>query len=901
MNRNFGRQAARVFVLVAAPCFALFPLKTQAEILDADARVSSPGIVRATLDNGLRVVIVRNTLAPVVSTNVNYLVGADETPEGFPGMAHAQEHMMFRGSPGLTGDQLADIGSVMGGNFNADTRQTVTQYFYTVPAEDLDVALQIEALRMKEVLATDDDWARERGAIEQEVAQDVSSPEYVLSTMLREAIFAGSTYAHDGLGTRPSFEVTTAAMLKEFHDRWYAPNNAILVVVGNVDPEAALAKVKVLFGAIPAKVLPARPRIEFSPVVPQELKLDSDLPYGAEVIALRFPGLESPDFAAVEVLVDILKSQRGDLYELVPKGKALGTDFSFDPSPKASLAYALAAFPAAGDAKALEQDMRSILKKIAANGVPPDLVAAAKLTERRGAEFQKTSIGGLATVWSEAVALYGLDDPDDDLVRIEKVTVEDVNRVARKYLDLDHAVTAVLSPHGSGKTTSSSGFGGQESIALGEGNSTQLPDWAAGSAERLVVPASTVHPAVSVLDNGVTLIVQPEDVSDTVSIYGHVSNRPELQVPKGKEGLSELLTQLFPYGSQRLDRIAFQRALDAIGADESAGTDFALQVLSDNFPRGVELLADNLLHPALPKEAFEITRRQVAETIAGELTSPSYLSERALRAALFPKHDPTLREALPETVNAISLKDVRDYYNAVFRPDMTTIVVIGRITPERAQEVIAKYFGGWAANGAPPRTALPAVPLNDAAASAVPDESRVQDKVTLAETLGLTRLHPDYYALELGNNVLGGAFYSTRLTRDIRKEAGLVYSIQSSFEFSQTRGLYTVTYACDPQNVEKVHRMAKEEVRRMQLAPVGKDELLRVKALMLRRIPLDEASFDDIAHGLLAREALGLPLDEPTIAARRYLELGASEVQAAFKKWLRPEALVRVSQGPGTE
>ena len=97
----------------------------------SDATAPPAGdIVRATLPNGLRVVIVRNTLAPVVSTSVNYLVGADETPAGFPGMAHAQEHMMFRGAPGLSADQLANIGSIMGGHFNADTRQTVTQYLY---------------------------------------------------------------------------------------------------------------------------------------------------------------------------------------------------------------------------------------------------------------------------------------------------------------------------------------------------------------------------------------------------------------------------------------------------------------------------------------------------------------------------------------------------------------------------------------------------------------------------------------------------------------------------------------------------------------------------------------------------------------------------------------------------
>ena len=136
------------------------------------------GVLRATLDNGLRVVIVRNTLAPVVTTIVNYQVGSNETPEGFPGMAHAQEHMMFRGSPGLSANQLAGMIAAMGGMFDADTQQTVTQYFLTTPAEDLDVALRIEAIRMRGVLDSEKLWSQERGAIEQEVAQDLYSAEY---------------------------------------------------------------------------------------------------------------------------------------------------------------------------------------------------------------------------------------------------------------------------------------------------------------------------------------------------------------------------------------------------------------------------------------------------------------------------------------------------------------------------------------------------------------------------------------------------------------------------------------------------------------------------------------------------------------------------------------------------
>ena len=194
----------------------------------------------------------------------------------------------------------------------------------------------------------------------------------------------------------------------------------------------------------------------------------------------------------------------------------------------------------------------------------------------------------------------------------------------------------------------------------------------------------------------------------------------------------------------------------------------------------------------------------------GSSPARAYLSGRSLHAALFPKHDPTLREPLPETVNAIGMKDLRNYYKAVFRPDLTTIVVIGKVTPQRARTVIEKYFGAWSATGPTPTTVLPAVPLNAPAISAVPDASRVQDRVTLAETLGLTRLSPDYYALELGNNVLGGAFYASRLSRDIRKDAGLVYYVESQFQFSRTRGIYFVQYACDPQNVGEGARHGSE-------------------------------------------------------------------------------------------
>ena len=291
-------------------------------------------------------------------------------------------------------------------------------------------------------------------------------------------------------------------------------------------------------------------------------------------------------------------------------------------------------------------------------------------------------------------------------------------------------------------------------------------------------------------------------------------------------------------------------------------------------------------------------RSQVAATVAGRLQSPDYLASRALKAALYPKSDPTLRQATPATVSGLTLADIQDYFSKVFRPDQTVIIVIGKVTPEQARQVIEQYFGQWTAFGPKPNVLLPPVPPNTPASMAVPDASRVQDEVDLAETLGLTRSHPDYYALVLGNHVLGGGFYATRLYQQLREATGLVYSVEVGLEANQTRALYAIEYACDPDNVAKVQGIVAHNLREMQSQKVNPDELCQAKLMLLRRIPLSESSLRSIALGLIKRDILDLPPDEPIAAAKDYAALTAEQVQAAFAKWLRPADLVKITRGP---
>jgi zinc protease len=359
-----------------------------------------------------------------------------------------------------------------------------------------------------------------------------------------------------------------------------------------------------------------------------------------------------------------------------------------------------------------------------------------------------------------------------------------------------------------------------------------------------------------------------------------------------------MLDRLFPFGTKSLDRIAYQKALDEIAANETAGVNFSLDVLSEHFERGVQLLADNELSPALPEKAFSILQPELAAAAAGELESPSYLKDRAVRRGLFPKRDPAQRQTTPKTIESLTPTDVQNFYRRCFRPDLTTIVVIGKIAPDEAKSVIEKYFGAWSAAGQKPDTLWPAVPLNKPSTTQVPDTSRVQDEVELTEIIAPTLSNSDRYALELGNHVLGGAFYATRLYHDLREEGGLVYFVGSSFQFGETRSIYAVNYACDPPNVAKARDIIVGNLKAMRDREVTPEELRQAKGLLLREIPLSESSVERIADGWLYRSTHNLPLDEPILAAKRYFSLTAPEVQAAFGKWIRPADLVQVTMGP---
>jgi zinc protease len=879
-------------VTASIPALADAPAASKAVANDSN-------VLHATLDNGLRVVIVRETLSPMVTTQITYLAGGYHTPDGFPGTAHALEHMMFRDSQGMSGSQLNEMTGKMGAENNAFTTNDATQFYFVAPSNYLDILLHIESTRMEGALLTSKDWERERGAIEQEVSRDISDPGYLAFQKAERILYAGTGYAEDALGTRPSFDKTTAEDLQNFYKSWYAPNNALLVIVGDVDPQSTLAKVQELFGKIPERKLAEAAPLKLQSVKPETITANTPQGTGSVQFMYRMPGMKDKDNAAAQVLLDVLNNARSSLNALAVEGKVLSADAQLQPFSYGGVGVVEVGFPKGGDAKKAQADLQGVIDDLLKNGAPAELVEASKRSEIAQAEFNKNSAVTLASAWSQAIAWMGLNSPEEAEQQIRNVTVDDVNRVAREYLKPDDRVTVVLTSDNNGqRPPDSAGFGGSESFAGNDKLDAPLPEWAAEKLSKLEMPRWTLAPVQMTLANGIRLIVQPETISKTVTVLGHIDNNPKLHEPAGQEGASRLLSTMFDYGSTTLDRDAFHKALDDISATENGGTDFGVAVLSDQFDRGMQLLADNELNPALPQEGFAVQQETLSRSLAGEMQSPQYKMMKAMMEGLLPKGDPDLRRATPDTVNKLTVQDLKDYYAKTYRPDLTTIVVVGDVTPDQAKSTVERYFGQWKAEGPKPDVISKPVVTNPAGYTVVENPYASQDQVLMGQMLELNMHNPDRYALQLGNDVLGGNGFASRLMADIRVKHGYAYGAGSGLRFDRSRSIFFVQYGSDPDKVGPVNGLIHQNLLDMQNTPVKEEELTNARQYEIRSIPVGVASISSIARSLLTWAWHDEPLDQPMVAAKHYLSMTPAQVQAAFKKYLKPQNLMQVVQGP---
>jgi zinc protease len=415
-----------------------------------------------TLGNGLRVIVMEDHRAPTVASMVWYRAGSMDESAGTTGVAHVLEHMMFKGTRSNPGDTFSRTIAAAGGRDNAFTSKDYTAYFQQLHKSRLPKALELEADRMHELVLSDEEFAKEiRVVMEERLLRTDDQPRALLYEQMMSVAYTGSPYRWPIVGWMNDLENMTAEDAREWYRRWYAPNNAALVVVGDVAPEAVFAVAERRFGPIPSRALPARkPQSEPPQRGTKRVKVKGpgELPYllmGWHAPVIRDVAADWEPYA-LQVLVGVLDGSdaaRLDTRLVKQERLAVSAGASFDAINRGPGMFFMDAVPAPGrDVNELEQALRTEIRKVVEQGVQDDelqrvkaQVIASQVFQRDSMFYQAMQIGMLHTV--------GLPfDAGDTLARkLREVTAEQVREVARRYLVDDSLTVAVLEPQGAAR------------------------------------------------------------------------------------------------------------------------------------------------------------------------------------------------------------------------------------------------------------------------------------------------------------------------------------------------------------------------------------------------------------------------------------------------------------------
>jgi zinc protease len=866
------------------------------------AQVSTSGtrIQTQTLPNGLKVVVVEDHAVSVVESQIWYRFGAlDETP-GKTGLAHGLEHMMFRGTPSVSGSGLDDISARLGAGVNASTSNESTDFYFVLPADKLGLALRLEADRMTNLSLSEADWKLEKGAVLSELDGDLGQPLEKLYDRVCRAASTTRICSLGALGERADVARSHASDLRAYYREYYAPNNATLVITGDVEPAAAFALAGRTFARVPSRTLPSHPKTAPVYAHGKHVSLQADYPYELIDLAFAAPGSLDDGSPALQLIDSVITNQRSAFYKnVVLSGLTLGMSTSLDQNVHAGIYHVfLTVAPGHSASKAQDAFLRT-LRSANANGFATELIDAGKLAVARQAIYATDSISGLADRVGYALAVEGLDDPAQDDAKVAAATPADVAAAARRFLS-EPIVTGDLRPPstkpGAPQASTSGGVADDFSKRAPAGKIVQA-QWVRAALAAPSALHSKIAPVEFTLPNGLKVLIQEIHTNPTIFINGTIATSQRFD-PPGKDGAGAMLSTLLEYGSRAYDFTAQRRVSDELAASIDLGFSFDAHGMASDAPKLFELIADALRRPTLPAKYVTLIRNQTLASISRRLSDPDYVATHAFANLMFAPSDPALREPSTASVKAIAQADLQRYAATYMRPDLTTISVVGDVDPNTVRGQLEAAFGGWRVTGHTPNVAAAALPAAHAARRFVLASDRAETDVHLGQP-ALARHDPDFYALNLLNQILGAnGDFDTRLAIEIRVKRGLVYNVSSSLDVDKWRGTLNFKLGAAPADVAPAVAVLKQQLVRLQRERVGASELARAKTKLVAAALVDEQGTDVIASRVLRLGLNDLPANYYTAFARRYAALGPADIARVAKKYLRPDRLVEVYEGP---
>ena len=414
------------------------------------------------------------------------------------------------------------------------------------------------------------------------------------------------------------------------------------------------------------------------------------------------------------------------------------------------------------------------------------------------------------------------------------------------------------------------------------------------------LPASAeLTPKRTELDNGVVLLTSEQRALPMISIELLIDAGARYD-GGGQEGLANLAARLLTYGTKRRSALQISDALDFIGASLSTGcsenlASVSMTILKKDLPTGLALLAEVLTQSTFPQEEIERQKQSIVASLKAREEEPGDIAERRFAAVLFP-NSPYGRpvEGMESSVRAISQKSLREFYEGYYRPNRTIMAVVGDVTAEEIGEALNQTFSSWK-KGEP--GGKPLVP----SATGAPTSIRVNKELTQANIImgheGVTRGNPDYYAIQVMNNILGGGGFSSRVVDSIRNERGLAYSVYTYFNADKSHGTFQLVMQTKNDSTRETIRIAREEIERIRRELVSEQELNDAKDYLTGSFPLRLDTNRKVANFLAQVEFFQLGLDYPDRYGDFIGKVTREDVLRVAKRYLQPEKFITVVVG----
>ncbi len=848
------------------------------------------------LPNGLTVLLHEDHKAPIVAVNVWYHVGSKNEKPGKTGFAHLFEHLMFNGSENFNDDYFKAMDRVGATDLNGTTNVDRTNYFQNVPTSALDMALFMESDRMGH-LAGAIDQARldeQRGVVQNEKRQGENQPYGVARTLLSENTYpVGHPYHWTTIGSMEDLDAASLDDVKTWFATYYGPNNAVLAIAGDIDPEAVKAKVAKYFGDIPPGPPIAKQTRWVARMTGEHRSVVQDRVPQARIYKVwNVPEWGSDAAVRLGLVTDILASGKSSrLYKRLVYDDQIATDVRAYIWEKelGSQVFIVASARPGGDLGEVEKALDEELDRLIADGPTAEELDRARTGERasfiRGME-RIGGFGGVSDILASNMVYTGR--PDFYASRMAKVmtsSAADVRDAAREWLS-DGVYVLEVHPY-------------PELSATGEGvDRSSLPT--------VAEPPAPKFPEFgrATLSNGLKVVLARRDAVPTVEMRllvdaGYAADHG------GAPGTASLAMEMLDEGTATRSALEISDALDAIGARLGTGSNLdtsmvTLSALSDTLDPALDLFADVILHPSFPETELARLKKQQLARIQREKVTPMAMAFRVVPLLIY---GPGNAYAVPGTgtgtaaaVSAMTRDQLVAFHRTWFKPNNATLVVVGAVSLESLQPKLEKLFADWRPGDVPAKN-LATVPPRRTSTVYIIDRPGSQQSTVFAAAPAPPSADPDHIAIDAMNQILGGTF-TARINMNLREDKHWTYGARSVLQDARGQRPFAAFAPVQAdKTAETMQEIHGELAGLLGDRPPTADELAKVQGSLTLTLPGRWETNRAVAGSLAEMVQFGFPDDHFDTYAARVRSLDLGQVEAAAAKTLHPDGLVWVVVG----